>query len=189
VRVDATPPDLTVSGVDGQWHRAPVLALFSAQDATSGITGVGSKLDGAAGWTPGWAALVSADGDHTLVVRAVDAAGNETSTTVHVKVDTVGPVTSGLAVSARAGKKASFKVLVTDALSAGATTQATIVIKSTAGKTLKTLPAATVTIGTQATVSWARCSLKAGTYQYVVYASDAAGNAQSKAGGGRLVVK
>ena len=62
-------------------------------------------------------------------------------------------------------------------------------IKSKAGKTLKTLPAVPVAIGTQATVTWAKCTLKAGTYKYVVLATDAAGNPQSKAGGNTLTVK
>jgi hypothetical protein len=97
--------------------------------------------------------------------------------------------TSGKAASARAGKKASFSVLVADPLCAGASTSATVVIKSTAGKTLKTLPAVPVVIGTQATVTWAKCSLKAGTYRYVVLAADAAGNPQRKAGGNKLVVR
>jgi hypothetical protein len=189
VRLDATPPSVSVSGVDDAWHAGPVLALFSATDATSGVAGVSYALDDAA-WVSAWGLLIATDGVHTLAYKATDAAGNASvEQTVQVRIDATGPVTSGLAVSARAGKKASFKVLVSDALGTGASTRATVVIKSKAGKTLKTLPAASITIGTQATVRWAKCSLKRGTYKYVVLATDAAGNPQSKAGGNKLVVR
>jgi hypothetical protein len=187
VRVDATPPQLSVSGVDDLWHRWPVLALFSPFDAGSGVTSVSYDLDDR-GWTAASGVLVSTDGDHTLAVKATDAAGNESDATVHVKIDTVGPVTSGLAASARAGKKTAFSVLVSDALGNGMTTSARVVIKGAYGRTLKTLPAVPVTIGTRVTVPW-KCTLKTGTYWYVVYATDAAGNRQSRAGGNRLVVR
>jgi hypothetical protein len=189
VWLDATAPLVSVTGVDDLWHRTPVLALISAVDATSAVATVSYKLD-AGDWTPGRAVLVSTDGDHTVQYKATDLAGNTSAEqTVHVKVDGTGPVTSGKAVTAKAGKKASFKILVNDAVGAGAGTKATIVIRNAAGRTLKTLPPAPVTIGAQATVTWAKCALKAGTYKYVVLAQDAAGNPQSKAGGGKLIVK
>jgi hypothetical protein len=189
VRLDATPPAVSVGGVDDAWHTGPVLAMFAATDQASGVADVSYQLDAGA-WTSAWGVLVATDGIHTLAYRATDVAGNASAEqTVQVRGDTTGPATSGLAASARAGKKASFKVLVSDALSTGAPTRATVVIKSRAGKTLKTLPAASVTIGTQATVSWTRCTLKRGTYKYAVLAADAAGNVQSKAGGNKLVVR
>jgi hypothetical protein len=63
------------------------------------------------------------------------------------------------------------------------------VIKNRAGRTLRTLPAAPVAIGARATVTWAKCRLRPGTYRYVVLARDAAGNPQRRAGGSTLLVR
>ena len=189
VRLDATPPDVSVSGVDDAWHRGPVLAALSATDAVSGVAALSYRLDNGA-WAPGWALLVTADGDHTLEYRAADHAGNVSAEqTVHVKVDTTGPTTSGKAVKVRRGKKAVFRVKVADALCTGAATKAKVVIRTRGGKHVKTLPWTRVTIGKTAQITWKKCAPKRGTYRYYVYAKDAAGNPQQKAGGNRLVVK
>jgi hypothetical protein len=189
VRVDATPPEASVGGVDDAWRRTPVLAVFSASDATSGVAGTGYRLDGGS-WTPAGSVLVSTDGDHLLEYRAADNAGNVSEPqTARVRIDTVRPVTSGFPVGVRPGGKARFRVRVRDARPGSPTASVTIVIRTRAGKEIKTLPAIQVTVGKLATVTWARCGLKPGAYRYVVYARDAAGNPQSKAGGSRLVVK
>lgn len=77
--VDTTPPTITVTGVaEGVTYDAPLTPTFSAQDA-SPFT-VSATLSGApfASGTP-----ITVDGVYTLVVTAVDAAGNRASVTVH----------------------------------------------------------------------------------------------------------
>jgi hypothetical protein len=189
VQLDSWAPDLSVSGVDDLWHSTPVPAHFSATDETSGVAVVRYQLNDA-DWAAGDDVLVIGDGDHVLQYMAMDNAGNETALrTAHVKIDTVGPVTFGETARARAGNAARFNVVVADPLCTGERTLARIVIKSRAGRTLRTLPAAPVTIGARASVTWAKCTLKPGAYRYVVFARDAAGNPQRKAGGNKLVVK
>ena len=191
ILLDTTAPG-TTDDVAGRWMTSsPATVTLKPDDGSgSGVAKTQHKVDGAASWSEGTSVPVAGDGLHTLRYRSVDAVGNvEETQVVLVRVDTRGPVTSGQPVSARKGRRTKFKVLVSDPLCAGATTGATVVIKSRAGKTLRTLPATPVAIGAQATVTWARCRLKPGTYKYVVLARDAAGNQQRKAGGARLVVR
>jgi hypothetical protein len=282
VRLDATAPTASVSGVDDAWHSGPVFALVSAADAGSGVAATAYRLDDS-GWTPGPALLVAAEGDHELACKATDVAGNESApSAAHVRIDLTAPVTAvdapatwtnqavtlgfspadalsgmsgglarteysldggvtwreglaatvepdavthatdaltvlfrsadnagnveaeescraridtirpvsvGNALTARRGKPAKFRVLVQDLVPGSPEARVAIRISTRAGKLVKTLPASTVATNAAATVTWAKCTLKKGAYKYVVLATDAAGNPQSKAGGNRLTVK
>jgi len=76
--IDLTPPVITVSGVSpGQVVAPPVAPTYSAADLHPGP--VSATLDGVQ-FTSG--TVVSSPGAHTLVVTAVDAAGNTASSTV-----------------------------------------------------------------------------------------------------------
>jgi hypothetical protein len=282
VRVDATPPDVFISGVDEAWHTGPVFALFSATDATSGVAATVHRLD-ASVWTPAPGLLVATEGDHELACKATDVAGNQSAAnTAHVKIDLTAPVTAvdapaawtnqavtlgfspadalsgmsggrarteysldggvtwqqglsatvepdaaahatdalavlfrstdnagnaeaeescraridtirpvsfGSALAVKRGKPAKFRVTVEDAAPGSPTASVVIKISTRAGELVRTLPAVTVPTNAAATVAWAKCTLKRGTYKYVVLATDAAGNPQSKAGGNKLTVK
>ena len=62
-----------------------------ANDATSGLSSIQYSIDGGA-LQAGSSAIISTDGTHTVSFRAVDTAGNTTtSPTQTIKVDTIGP--------------------------------------------------------------------------------------------------
>lgn len=91
VNKDETPPELTVqSPVEGETYRTGVSINAQASDAVSGIDKVEYRLDDKEGWTalalsdgsPDtyaalWETTFEDDGPHTIVVRAVDKAGNQ----------------------------------------------------------------------------------------------------------------
>lgn len=87
IRRDATPPTITgldVSGAAGNngWYRSDVNVAGLATDATSGISLIEVN---------GQSALSLSDGVHSVTVRAVDEAGNESLQTLTVRVDTTPP--------------------------------------------------------------------------------------------------
>ncbi len=90
VMVDATVPINTTS-VSSLWRNTPLTVTLTGSDATSGLNRMEYDLDGG-GWTPAPSVMVSGDGDHTLLTRAVDNAGNVSSSqTDHVRIDSVLP--------------------------------------------------------------------------------------------------
>ena len=189
VRVDGHAPAASLPGVNDLWHNAPVLALVQASDAGSGVQEITYSLDGAA-FVAGSGLLVRTDGDHTFDYAVTDWAGNTTGTLhAHIRIDTHRPTTSGHATSAYRNKKATFRVLVTDAKPGSPTAKVMIVIKNAKKQIVKILPSVVVPTNAWRTISWAKCALAKGRYFYVVRATDAAGNWQSRGGGNWLVVK
>jgi hypothetical protein len=199
VKIDLTAPVTTVDA-PAAWTNQALTLGFSPADALSGMSGGHARteysLDGGVTWQEGLSATVEPDAvTHAtdalaVLVRSTDSAGNVETAGSHVAlVDTRRPTTSGAAATAAHGKKVAFRITVADARPGSPTALATIVVKPAAGKTLATLRPASVAVGVRATVTWAKCKLKAGSYKYVVYATDAAGNVQSKAGGNKLTVK
>ncbi|MCY1022376.1 RHS repeat-associated core domain-containing protein [Pyxidicoccus sp. MSG2] len=86
--IDTQAPALVVTGVEADRHyRLPVSPGFSATDANP-VT-VAAMLDGAA-FTSG--TEVSAEGEHTLVITAVDAVGHTATRTVRFVLDLTVPV-------------------------------------------------------------------------------------------------
>lgn len=184
--LDTTPPVTTASGVPTGWSKVPVTVTLTARDDLSGVQATEYSLD-AAPFQPGGAVVVSAPGAHTLRYRSVDKAGNsESPRTALVKVDPVGPITSALArVVVRRGGKATFPFKVSDL-----TPRARVTIRIYLGTRLKkTLSVGGRPTGVRQTYSWPRCLLARGTYTWRVYAVDQAGNAQSRIGSARLVVR
>ena len=130
--------------------------------------------------------VVSAPGAHTLRYRSVDKASkSEAPRSALVKVDPVGPITSALArVVVRRGGRATFPFKVSDL-----TPRARVTIRIYLGTRLKkTLSVGGRPTGVRQTYSWPRCLL-ASTCAWRVYAVDQAGNAQSRIGSARLVVR
>lgn len=90
IKIDGTPPkvDAELSGTlgSGGWYVTAVTVTASASDALSGVDGVQVSLDGG-GWQQA-PVVVSADGTHTLSVRATDGAGNQaTASGPTIKID------------------------------------------------------------------------------------------------------
>jgi hypothetical protein len=94
----------TPDGADGWWVTTPVRVTATASDA-SGVDSVELAVDGApwaatAGATG--AALVSADGTHTVMARALDATGNRSSAvSAEVRLDATAPVSRAVLDVAR----------------------------------------------------------------------------------------
>jgi hypothetical protein len=120
---------------------APVAPTFvdgpangSTTSATSGVIGLNSdgsstltcKLDGSATACPGFVQLSNlANGGHTLVVTATDAAGNTTAATRSWTVDTIAPRAS---ITAPASLTAPAAVAFGEAVRATHATVATLVL-------------------------------------------------------------
>ena len=197
---DTIPPTTSISGIPSGWTNRDVSFSLSATDNAlgSGMSGGFAKteyrLDGA--WTTGSTANVPApadhagDGTHLVSYRSSDAAGNlEDAKSAMIKIDTRAPTTSGAKVRAHKGKKAIFRIRVADPSPGGPTATVRIRIRNARGKVVKALLFTRVQTNAAASLPWARCTLSKGTYRYRVYAVDAAGNPQEKAGGNKLAVK
>jgi hypothetical protein len=96
ILVDITTPaiNLTANGVLGSngWYSSNLQIVTTASDATSGIASFEMTADGGA-WIPVNAPVSFIDGRHTLQLKAVDKAGNQTETPVQeFLVDTVAPI-------------------------------------------------------------------------------------------------
>ena len=193
VHIDTHAPVTTVSGNDAKWHHKPVTLSFSGQDVgPAGVNQTQYKIDGHA-WTTGTRATVKAptnhslDGIHTVYYRSTDAAGNvEAAKAVKVRIDTLGPTCLGTAASrAVTGTKVALHYRVNDRRSA--TANVTILIKKTSGKTVKTIKLVNRRTGHALSTSFV-CKLASGSYHYYVYATDLAGNRQTKVGSNKLTV-
>jgi subtilase family serine protease len=86
--IDRTGPVITISGfAEGQVTSASVTVSFSAGDAHP--ASVNATLNG----TPfSSGTVVSAEGDYTVLVTAIDQAGNSASKTAHFSIDRTAPV-------------------------------------------------------------------------------------------------
>jgi hypothetical protein len=130
------------------------------------------------------------NGAHTLTYHATDNATNNCADqTVRFTVDTVGPATSAKATRGQRGKSVTLRYVATDNLSPTIWAPK-VLIKDARGKAVKTFATSAATsrvTGTGYSVKW-KPKAK-GTYRYYVYANDLAGNAQSKVGSAKVVVR
>jgi hypothetical protein len=193
VKIDSIAPTtaaaLSASANAAGWYNAPVTVTLHASDTTSGPAGSQYRLSGAATWTPYTAAfLVSTQGTSTWEYRSTDLAGNlEAAKSLTVKLDSVKPTTKAYAAAASKGRKAKLAYLVSDAKPGCG--QAVVTLKIYQGKKLrKTLKAGTCASNAKTNYSW-RCTLAEGKYTLKVYATDIAGNTQSKVGSAKLTVR
>ena len=180
---DAAPLGSAAAG----WYRAPVKVRFSAADGGWGIARTQYSLNGAIGWLTEDSVTISSNGTKTVTYEAVDRAGNPSAMhTITVHVDRVKPVPKALkAISVRRGRRFTFQLRVTDKWSP--TCAVKIVIKKGVHK-VKTLQLGQLKTGaTRRHVL--RCTLRAGSYRWYVYATDLAGNGQSKVSSNKLTVK
>jgi hypothetical protein len=190
---DTDKPVTTVTGAtDGAWYKAGMTVHLAAADGESGVKELSFALVGAA------ATVVAAEGDlavpatagaHAIAYHATDVAGNvEAEKTFTVNVDTSKPVTSAAAASVVKGRTAKLKYRVTESGPNSGKTAVVIKVRNHRGKVVKTFKASQVAVNTAVSAKF-RCKLAAGVYTYTVYATDTAGNAQSKAGSAKLTVK
>jgi hypothetical protein len=92
IKVDTTPPaaGFLLPAPDGQngWYVSPVTVAPNGSDATSGIGNQAVSLDNA-NWSPFLA--ISTSGTYPVYERITDLAGNTTTSTMNVSVDTTPP--------------------------------------------------------------------------------------------------
>jgi len=93
--LDTTDPETSDDALSS-WQNGAVTVTLTADDGTgSGVASTEYKLDGAPDWTTYAGPLeITAEGNHTLVYRSTDNAGNvEDAHACHVRIDTRPPET------------------------------------------------------------------------------------------------
>jgi hypothetical protein len=189
VKIDTTFPVTGIpSALPSGWSRTPARVTLQAGDGGSGVVGTEYRLAAAANWTPYTAAFpVTTQGQSTWEYRSTDLAGNtEAAKSFTVKLDSQAPSTKAFAAKVKKGKTVKLGYQVNDAVPGCGQAQATVKIYK--GKKLKqTLKAVACATNVKKTCSW-KATLAAGTYTIKVYATDIAGNAQSKLGSAKLTI-
>jgi hypothetical protein len=187
----------TTANADSLWHRSAVTVTLTATDNLGGVgvVSITSTLDGSTKTALGTSTQVEVsapvdhgnDGVHTLSYYAFDDASNsETPHSAVVKIDTTGPATTAQATSGRKGRAIALRYKITDAWSPKAIA-IRIVVKNSRGTTVKAFSPTTKITATWYSVNWTPKMV--GTYRYYVYGKDLAGNAQSRIGSARVVVR
>jgi hypothetical protein len=194
---DVTAPTTTASGADDLWHNKPVTVTLTAADAPggSGVARTEYKIDGGP-WTAATSLTVSApsdhtnDGSHAVLYRSIDGAGNaETPRVCTVDIDTCPPrPLADRAATVTRGRTAILAYSVSETCAVPATADVTIKIKTPAGRLVTTLKRHAAALNTRLVARFA-CRLAAGRYRFSIYATDAAGNAQSSVGSNSLTVR
>ncbi len=105
-KIDRTPPVLSMvpSGIQGDanWYTSTVSLSITADDATSGSPMVQYNIDGT-GWSSVTGPIAISDGKHVVQAQALDEAGNLTTDSLAIQVDTIAPIQT-LDVQGVAGK-------------------------------------------------------------------------------------
>jgi cytochrome c len=167
VKIDGTAPVTAATFApanDNGWHAGTVPVTLSSTDAGSGVASIEWSLDGGA-WTPYTGPVdVSGDGQHELLYRATDTAGNvETLKSAVLMIDATKPtvIVSGFADGQLYGDSQDVRV----------TYQA---VDTTSGiqSTVGTLDGAPYSTGTLQ----AMYKLNLGMHELDVTATDKAGN-------------
>ena len=194
---DLTPPTTRVVGADDRWHSRPVTLHFKATDNPGG-TGVAYteySLNDGAMWTKGNAVTIQApadrsnDGIHKVVYRSVDNAGNlEARRICLVRIDTRKPTPiANWRASAARGEMARLLYYISVPRPGPATATVTIRIRTSAGRLAKKLMERGAAVNERLAADFV-CLLPRGDYRFSVYATDAAGNSQSRVATNQLVV-
>ncbi|MFB6397123.1 ThuA domain-containing protein [Polymorphospora lycopeni] len=167
VRIDTTAPVTAAEFApsnDNGWHAGTVPVTLTTTETGSGVTKVEYALDGG-DWTPYTEPVdVSGDGQHELLYRATDAAGNvETLKSAIIKIDGTKPtvIVAGLADGQLYGDSQDVRVTF-------AAVDPTSGIEATVGK----LDGVTYHSGTLQ----AMYELTLGMHELTVTATDKAGN-------------
>jgi photosystem II stability/assembly factor-like uncharacterized protein len=197
------PPKTVGSGAVEWWVNHPVLITLSATATTSPVASITYSLDGGARQTVAGTSTVvtiaadrtthADDGVHTLAFTATDSLGlAQFDQTTSFKIDTRRPSTQApYAATAARGRTATLKYKVVDARPGTDAATVTIKVRNIAGKVVRTLGPFKSRLVNERLAATFRVprTWRAGTYRFLIYATDDAGNTQSKVGSNRLTVK
>lgn len=207
VRVDGTPPVLSLEGAPSGWSDSPVQLTVLARDELSGMTATGPlgpstaiAVDGAAAaWVPGDRAstIVAGSGLHRVEYFARDAAGNVSgggsgtpvpaSATVRIDEE---PPTVAFATTQDPADPERIEASVGDPLSGPSPEHGWIEVRRTGtGGNFEQLP--TRVAGERLIARWDSDSYPQGRYEFRAIGLDLAGNtatATTRSGGGRMVL-
>jgi hypothetical protein len=202
-RVDATPPQLSLAGVEEGWSNGPVRLTALAQDSLSGMVAAGVAgpltaiaIDGAApAAAPGDLATtwVSGSGVHAVAAFARDAAGNvagglePASASVRIDED---PPQVRFATAQDPAEPERIEALVTDPLSGPSPGSGSIAVRLAGTRARYQQLPTTVTAG-RLISHWDSDSYPPGKYEFLATGFDVAGNAAGgtdRARGGRMVL-
>ena len=186
---DTTAPVSTIGGADSAWHNTAVTLTVTANDPAG--PGIQKTEWGVApaGTTPAWSVLsgsaltvdpvaLGLQGAQVVSVFSTDRCGNTEAPPVTVTLNfcTVGPTTTASApASVTRGKKLKLGYRA-DSITPTCTIKLKILKSS--GASAKTVGIGEKPSNVKGTYSFT-CNLAKGKYTYKVYATDAAGNAQS----------
>ncbi|MGA7606123.1 MAG: Ig-like domain-containing protein, partial [Anaerolineales bacterium] len=95
IHVDTTPPVITFTptgtlGSNG-WYTSNVSLAIAATDATSGVATLEYSMDNGLTWPTYTGPIPLSDGTYTIEARSTDNAGNQSTDSTTVKVDTTPP--------------------------------------------------------------------------------------------------
>src|SRR3990170_4158377 len=175
-RLDTQPPAISgsISGVAGDngWYLSDVTFTASASDASqgSGLSSLDLSLDGGA-WSAYTGPLTLSEGSHSVDLRAGDAAGNMSTESQLVRVDTQPPtlaLSAGGSFCPGCGHALDVTIDVQDSLSGVAEW-----ILSADGAQI-----ANGAAPASQTLTWNGSGLPGGPHTLLLVARDAAGNVQ-----------
>ena len=132
--------------------------------------------------------LSPGDGLKTVSARYRDADGAIATATDTIMLDTRPPVTRAKNAVAKRGKLAALPYTVVDARPGSASAAVTILVKDAAVTSVLTVSCGSRTVDVPHLARFT-CLLPKGVYRYFVYATDAAGNRQSRVGSAGLKVR
>ena len=193
VKIDTHAPSTSASGLQDKatsgWRRTAQMVSFTTSGGQAPVT-IYYTLGDSARHTYGGAFRVSGSGSHKVTYWSVDSVGNEEGAhTGYVNIDTTRPTTSApYAASVHRGSMLTLKFKVLDKGPRSGSATVVIKIKTLKGKTVKSLRLTSRKVNSLQSYRF-RCTLKKGTYRFYVYATDTAGNVQSKVAHNALHVR
>jgi hypothetical protein len=169
------------------WCNHAVTVSLTAADDTggAGVASILYSVDGEASVPVAGTATdvpLTASGLHTVAFHAEDAAGNAErvkSVTVGIDLDKPQPV-APQAAKVRESRTATLRYLIRDETPNGGAATVQITIRNSRGKVVKRLSLGSRPVNTALAARFG-CSLRPGTYRFLVRATDAAGNAEAAA--------
>ena len=193
VGIDTQKPTAAAQNARTAWSNKPFTLAFAASDATpsSGIAHIEWSTTGGSWSTTGDFATIATPGVTQVLYRAIDDAGNVGDTqATYVRIDTSRPWTKALRSTGRRLTRVSLRFRIYDGKpSCGKAKVTLIVIKNAHGKVVARFRKVGRRNTNALSVFKPRLKLARGSYRFIVRATDLAGNVQSRAVAGRLVIR